>query len=601
VSNVGLRWLGVLAALAMASTSNLNSAEDWRTPAERSNFQATPRYAETKAYFERLQAHSKDAKLIEFGTSPEGRSQFAFVLASNGEFTPELARASGKPVLLIQACIHPGENEGKDALMALSRDWLTLDSQRAERDKVVLLLIPIFSVDGHERFGPHNRINQNGPAAVGWRNTAQNLNLNRDFLKAEAPEMQAWLRQFNAWDPALLVDMHNTNGADYQYDLLYAFDTHASVHPATRAWLERVLGDQVIAATEQKGWLLGPYFDLQVAGDLQRGIKVGPSTPRFSSGFGAAVNRPALLLETHMLKDLKTRIKVNEDYLRALLKLIAADPDALQSANRTADQAAAQKAGTRFGLSFKLDPNSSETFAFKGFRYTRRLSEISGALWTQYSTIKETWPIELKRGTQLETDVELPHAYLLPASWQVAIDKLALHGVEMTRLSAPLTLQEARTYRFSDVIYAAAPFEGRVRIAKLKATESLETLSFPSGSVLVQINQRRAPLIAHLLEPSGPDSLVRMGYGDGFMVRGEYAEERVLEAKARELLKASPALQAQFEAELAKPEFAGSAAARLDFFYRRLPHYDSHYLRYPVARLNADQLKQLLQASSAPK
>ena len=166
-------------------------ATDWRTLAERSGYTQTPRYAETFDYFSKLDAASEQAKLIEFGTTPQGRKQFAFVIASGDEFTPGAAKVSGKPVLLIQACIHAGENEGKDALMALSREWLLEAKQKAALDGVILLLIPIFNVDGHERFSAFSRINQNGPNEMGWRSTAQNYNLNRDFIKAEAPEMRA--------------------------------------------------------------------------------------------------------------------------------------------------------------------------------------------------------------------------------------------------------------------------------------------------------------------------------------------------------------------------------------------------------------------------
>jgi murein tripeptide amidase MpaA len=566
---------------------------DWRTPAEASNYLQTPRYTETRAYFERLDQHSERLKLLEFGASPEGRALYSVVIAANGEFTPELAARSGKPVLLIQACIHPGENEGKDALMALARDWLTKNSDQQALERVILLLIPMFSVDGHERFGPHNRINQNGPEAMGWRATAQNLNLNRDFLKLESPEMQAWQRQFNAWDPDLLVDMHNTDGADYQYHLTYAMEQHDSVPASVRAWQLEVFDKAMVQATERKGWLLTQYFELLAADDPYQGIVVGSSTPRYSIGFGAAANRPALLLETHMLKDFKTRTQVNVDLLRSLISAVSQDPQALKQSNREADLAQSRLAGTRFALSYAIDQSQAESIDFKGIGYSRTLSEISGALWTRYNGKAETRQIPLYRTLKAERTVELPHAYLVPASWSAAIDKLRQHGVHMQALKREHTINEASSYRFEQVSYASQPFEGRVRVQDLKLKAVQEQLSFPAGSMLIVVNQKRAPIIAHLLEPEGPDSLVRMGYGDGFMTRTEYAEPRVLEAKARELLKARPELEKEFLNELAKPEFAASASKRLEFFYARLPHYDVNYLRYPVARLNAEQLREL--------
>jgi len=57
------------------------------------------------------------------------------------------------------------------------------------------------------------------PEEMGWRTTAQNLNLNRDYVKADAPEMQAMLRLLAEWDPILLADLHVTDGAEFEHDV----------------------------------------------------------------------------------------------------------------------------------------------------------------------------------------------------------------------------------------------------------------------------------------------------------------------------------------------------------------------------------------------
>jgi hypothetical protein len=589
-----------IALLAVCFATFADGAVDWRTPAEKSRYTQTPRYAETRAYFERLDAASERGKLIDFGTSPEGRKQFAMVIASDSEFTPAAARASKKPVLLIQACIHPGENEGKDSLMALSREWLIEGKQRAALDKVILLLIPILSVDGHERFSPYARINQNGPAAMGWRSTAHNLNLNRDFIKTDAPEMRAWLKLWQAWNPSLLVDMHNTNGADYQYDLLLDYASGAQVHPAIDAWQKQVWRDQVLPKTQAAGFLLGPYFSMRESDNIAAGLNAPVFTPRFSTGFGPAVNRPALLLETHMLKSFKQRTLVNNALLRNLLTSIGTAPQALQTAVREADQAgAARRAGDSVTLSYKLGERS-ENWAFKAYASTRTLSEVSGALWTRYDnrkpiTINVDWHSEV-----LEADrVSAPAGYLVPRYWTRAISKLKQHGINTQRLEQDYTLRDAQSYRFANVSYGTQPFEGRVRPQSFEATPSVEVIDYPAGSVFVPIAQARSLLAMHLLEPIAPDSLVRNGDADWLMTRTEYAEPRVLEGKAREMLRKDPKLLAAFQAKLKEPAFAGSAAARLNFFYEKLPHYDVRFMRYPVARVTAEQLEALQPALQA--
>jgi hypothetical protein len=586
----------IASALAASLALSPPIASDWRTLAERSGYTQTPRYAETLEYFSKLDAASANGQLVEFGTSPQGRKQFAFVIASGGEFTPISAQASGKPVLLIQACIHAGENEGKDALMTLSREWLLEAKQKAALDGVILLLIPIFNVDGHERFSAFSRINQNGPNEMGWRSTAQNYNLNRDFVKAESPEMRAWLKLWQAWNPSLLVDMHNTDGSDYQYQLTYHFETSSAVHPAIAAWQEQTWNKEVVPRTEKFGtekrsFILGPYVDLKVADDIKAGIVNNYSAPRYSAGFGVVVNRPSLLLETHMMKDFKTRVQVNQAFVRELVASIGGNPKTLVDAVTLADRDSVENAvGSELALSFNVTDKPVD-FAFKGFAYDKTRSDVSGGLWTRYDQSKpETWTIPYFNQLEPTLKVTLPAAYLIPGQWRSAIRLLRRHGVEIQTISAAQTLKAASTYRFSDVLYAPQPFEGRVRVASLAARAVNEDLAFPAGSVLVRMNQARAHLIANLLEPLAPDSLIRIGLGDGFMTRAEYAEPRVLEAKAREMLARDAKLQAEFDAKLADPEFAASANARLNFFYERTGYYDQNYLRYPVARLSAGEL-----------
>src|SRR6202041_3271264 len=135
---------------------------------------------------------------------------------------PTLARLASKidprkvPVLMIQGGIHPGESDGKDAGFMTLRDILRGSVAHRVLERIAILFVPAFNVDGHERFGRWNRPNQNGPEEMGWRTTAQNLNLNRDYMKADTPEMHAMLGLLNAWDPVLYVDMHVTDGANFQ-------------------------------------------------------------------------------------------------------------------------------------------------------------------------------------------------------------------------------------------------------------------------------------------------------------------------------------------------------------------------------------------------
>jgi hypothetical protein len=574
--------------LLAASTT---AAADWATPAEASGYTRTPRHTETTAWFERLDAASPQLRVFDFGVSAQGRPMQAVVLASGGELTPEAARASGKPILLIQAAIHPGENEGKDALMALARD-LTVSGKHAELlEPLVLLLVPIFNVDGHERFSPYNRINQNGPEAMGWRATAQNLNLNRDYAKADSPEMQAWLRLWQRWQPDLLIDMHNTNGADYQYAMTWAFERHQNIAPVLAAWQAEVFDGVVKPALLAQGWPLTVYVSLKERDNVAAGLVDGASGPRFSVGYAAAAGRPGLLLETHMLKDFETRTRVNEATLVELLRAIGRDPTALRQAVQRADAERFDEGASvplAFGLSEQVEQQE-----FLGYATHSVPSEVSGATWVRYDTTQPvTLQVPVQRDVTVTAAAAAPAAYVIPAQWQQVISRLHLHGIRMQQMPSAARI-EAERYRFGEVAWAARPFEGRHVVTEL--AQQLETADaiVPAGSWLVPMDQPRARLIAQLLEPAGPDSFLRWGFFDAIFEEKEYAEPRVMEAIARDMLTADPALRAAFEARLQDPAFAADPRARLRFFYQRSPWFDSEFSRYPVLRIGASALRAL--------
>ncbi len=277
----------VLAMVLLAS----GSAVGQDTPYEESGGRITPRYAETVAWLGDLAEGSSLLRLTSFGTSPQGRDLPLIIADRDGRFEPvDHAEREGRVVVLVQACIHAGESCGKDAGMILLRD-LAAGTPETEGllDQVTLVFIPIFNVDGHERFGAYNRINQNGPEEMGWRVTARNQNLNRDFLKADLPETQAWLGLFDDWRPDFFIDIHSTDGADYQYPITYGLETGGNMDPGLTTWTTQYR-DAMVTAMADEGYPLGPYVSFRNWHDPASGLKAGSATPRFSQGLEAGRN-----------------------------------------------------------------------------------------------------------------------------------------------------------------------------------------------------------------------------------------------------------------------------------------------------------------------
>jgi len=586
--------------------------DDWTTPAEASQYRTTPRYDETMAYLRRVAAAApRQVKLETFGRSGEGRDLWAVVVSRDGVFDPEaLRRATGpRPVVLVQNAIHAGEMDGKDASLALLREIAITKSLARLLDRAVLVVVPVYNVDGHERVSRYNRVNQNGPEEMGWRTTSVNLNLNRDYMKADTVETRAFLRLFNRWRPDFFVDDHVSDGADYQYDTTYSFNTGPNVFQALADWLKQSFEPYLLKSVGEAGPVIGPYLTFADPNDPAKGALLGNDSPRFSTGYLALQNRPGLLVEMHMLKDYKTRVRGNYELLRAVLEVVNRDADALVRMNREADAAtvaAPRSPGARVALRAEATGRTEPHF-FRGYKARPSLSEVSGTLRVEYSKEPVTFTLPRQNELRVTHDVSVPAAYIVPAQWTAVIDVLGAHGLTLRRTSKPWS-GEVETYRCETVSWSARPFEGRNVVALtdktpldtsgsfVPAAEAgapsgrcrpvRERLDFPARSVVVPMDQRAAKVALHFLEPEAPDSAVAWGFFNAIFEQKESGEPYVLEGLAREMMAKDPALQAEFEAKVQDdPAFARSPAARLDFFFRRSPFWDPQQGRYPVGRL----------------
>ncbi|HUU95234.1 MAG TPA: M14 family metallopeptidase, partial [Phycisphaerae bacterium] len=576
-----------------------NSLPDhWRTKAERTNYEETARYDEATDFCRRLADASPYAHYTSFGRSGEGRELPLLILSQERAFTPAAARRSGKLVVLVQNCIHPGECAGKDASLELARDILITGTCKDLLNEVVLLIMPIFNVDGHERFSPHSRINQNGPKEMGWRVTATNLNLNRDYTKADAVEMQAWLRTWVAWQPDLFFDNHTTNGSDHQYVLLYAATNQHLVAPPIATWMDETLLSSVLPALAADGHLVFPYSGPRDRKDLSKGVG-GPGAfmPRFSTGYSAICNRPSILLEAHAHKTYKQRVRATYEFVRHVVEELNRGPEALRDAIRAADELALQ---TRGGdgpdgnvVLREQRTEQSGPIVYKAVEFTVRKSDITGGEVLEYSDRPIDVETAFYSGTRIAETVTPPAAYLVPPQWTDVIHRLELHGVEFFRLRRAERL-EVESYRFDDVSFAPRPYESR-QMPRYKTVRTNETRDFVVGTVVVPLDQVRAKLAVHLLEPEAPDALIAWGFFNAIFEQKEYFESYAMEPIARQMLVADPELKREFEEKLRTDEkFAKSPGARLHFFYRHSPYWDESYNLYPVARLpDATTLRRL--------
>jgi murein tripeptide amidase MpaA len=560
-----------------ASRALMAPANDpWVTPSERDRLRTTPRYDETIAYLKRLVAASPQLKTISLGKSEEGRDLWMVIASKERAFTPEAIRRGGKPILFAQAGIHAGEIDGKDAGLMLLRDMTVRGTKRALLDGATFLFVPIFNVDGHERFSRFTRINQRGPEEGGYRTTARNFNLNRDYMKADTAEMRAMIHALDTWQPDLYVDLHVTDGADYQYDVTFGWNGTAAHSPAIAQWLDRAFRPAVDSGLRTAGHIPGPLI---FTDDPLSGIASGHTDPRLSNGYGDARHMASVLVENHSLKPYDQRVLGTYVFLEQALLTLARERTALRAATQT-ERARHAKS---IPLSWRVaDGAQPEEIEILGVESRRTLSPISGGVRTEWLGRPVTRRAPLHRANEVATSVTRPTAYWVPPSWREVIALLDLHGIRYERITAPRDV-DVTMYRFSDPQYATPQFEGHVRVTAATASERHRE-RFPVGSIRVPTDQDLGTLAVLLLEPSSPDSLFQWGFFHSILSPTEYVEGYIMEPMAERMLAEDPKLEEEFRKKVESDETFRDPRARLQWLYERTPFYDERARLYPIGR-----------------
>jgi hypothetical protein len=573
--------------LASLAAPLAHAAPDLVTVSERSGFQATGRYDEVVRLCGAFQqAYPKQVKCFQFGTTPEGRPMLALAVNARGVVTPEAVRKAGLPVTLIQGGIHAGEIDGKDAGFLALREILEGKIAAGALDRQVLLFVPVFNVDGHERFAKWNRPNQRGPVEMGWRTTAQNYNLNRDYVKADAPEMQAMLALVNAWDPLTYVDLHVTDGAMFQHDVSIQVEPVYSGDPEFRK-TGQALRTNVIADVGKQGSMPQSYYmSFRETDDPTSGFVDGVSDPRFSTGYFQLRNRMAMLVETHSWKDYPTRVRITHNAVVSVLQQVAAHGAEWMQAAHAADARATRLAGQPVALTYRTTDKTTMV-DFQGYAYTRTMSDVSGMLMTRYDeTTPQVWHVPLRDEVVADLQVQAPGAgYVVPAAWaQMIATKLVQHGIVFRRVDKEIASAQVQTFRADQATFSATSFESHQRL-KVEGSWKPEPRNLARGALFVPIAQPRARLVMALFEPQAPDSLLAWGEFNNAFEQKEYMEEYVAEDVAREQMARDPALAAAFRHKVeTDPAFAKNAHARLEFFARRHASWDERLNLYPVLR-----------------
>jgi murein tripeptide amidase MpaA len=573
------------------------------TVAEQSGFSQTGRIDEVERLCAAMVELWPDAlKSLEYGKSAEGRPMRALIASRSGAKSPQELRDRGIPVLMIQAGIHPGESDGKDAGFIALRELLAGQAAPQALDHIALLFVPAFNTDGHERVGRWNRPNQNGPLITGWRATAQNLNLNRDYAKADAPEMQAMLTLINTWDPLICADLHVTDGADFEPDVSIQVEPINQGDPQLRPSGVK-LRDELIETLARHGSLpLSFYPDLFETDNPESGFLLTVYSPRFSTGYFPQRNRFTMLVETHSWKPYAQRVRIMRNTIVGLAQLASRHGAEWLAKTHAADVSACRLGGSQLTLDYKSgwrEPSAagkaalpqaksdSERIDFRGYAYTRERSAISGAPVTVYDpATPQIWRVPYRSRIEPELVVRAPRlGYFVPPAFAHDIgERLKWHGIVTGPLPEDLDANVLEQFHATRMSFSTQPFEGRMR-AKIEGEWKPVNRKLPATSLFVPISQALSRLIVALFEPQGPDSFAAWGFFNSCFERKEQLEPYVAEQIAGQLYASNAELRAAFERKLKDDAaFSADPAARLEFFCRHHASWDEALNGYPIDR-----------------
>jgi hypothetical protein len=558
----------------------VKKSDAWITPSETSDLTTSPSYADTVLFLQKMAAASPLIRLQTFGKTPMGRDMVVAIVSTDdpGNASPTLD--PHKPLLLVQAGIHSGEIDGKDAGLMLLRDIAFKGKSKLIKD-VNFLFVPVFNIDGHERSGIYNRPNQRGPVNQGWRTTAQNLNLNRDYAKADAPEMRAMLGLIQKYKPDFYMDAHVTDGMDYQYDVTFGFqgDTgNWAASPNIAKWMRDVYVPDANRALKENGHTPGPLiFERDnrkpTAGRVNDGF-----SPRFSQTYGDMIHMASVLIENHSLKNYRRRVLGMYVLFEQTLSTLARDGAALKAA--AAKDKAARPA--QLPTAWTLEDKPGRYVEFLPVAHEMWKSPASGVEEVRW--LGKPAPVLSVPLYESEPTIQLQRAkaYYVPATKPDVIERLKAQGIQFETLRETKTVM-VEMVRFPDAKHEAQPFEGRFTVLPGEPHRSPQSVTFPPGSVRVSTDQDLGDLAVMLLDPQSEDSFFAWGFFPEIMQRTDYAEGYVLAPLAERMMAADPALKAEFEAKLKDDvAFAKDANARLAWFYARTPYYDTAYKLYPV-------------------
>jgi len=565
----------------LLATQNL-CAQSFETVFERSDSTEAATYRQGINWWQQFSKAYPSVQMRSMGRTDSGEPLHLITVSTNQVFDYPTLQEEGKCIILINNAIHPGEADGVEASMMLVRDLVQHKNEMQLPENVVLAVIPFYNIGGVLNRNSHTRANQNGPKAYGFRGNARNLDLNRDFIKADSYNALSFAEIYHLVDPDIMIDNHVSNGADYQHTMTLLPTQHNKLGGDLGRYLHNEIVPGIYDQMKSRGYDLVPYVN-DFSATPEEGWKEFFDSPRYSSGYTALFGTFGFMPEAHMLKPYKERVPADYALMQSFIDFAYKNSRKIQSLRSQFKQQVQTQ--QQFPVHWQVDSTHSSTIEYKGYEAGYKPSKVSGLPRLYYDrdepfTEEVTFYDYYKAGKQLQK----PDAYIIPQGWHEVIKRLKANKVNMRPLSQDTTLA-VEVYHITDYKSLDQPYEMHHLNHDVKVSAETDSISFRKGDYFIPMDQLANRYLMTVLEPEAKDSFFAWNFFDSILQRKEYYSDYVFEDLAAKYLKKHPDLQDSLQQKRkADSTFANSASRQLQYVYTHSKWSEPAYRRYPVFR-----------------
>lgn len=544
------------------------------------NGNTSPSYSELIEHLTTLDKEHAEVELYNMGSSDYGLPIYVCIINGSADSLQTFAKARTSTTILINNAIHPGEPDGINACLIWLDDWIKKGKKTTNLP--VIAFIPAYNVDGMMVRTSTSRANQNGPEEYGFRGNAQNLDLNRDFIKMDSENAFTFAKIYHALDPDIFVDTHVSNGADYQYSLTLISSLKERLSEALRTLTyDHALPDLCQSLRKNYKTDLFPYVTLK--GETpDTGLEAFNDLPRYAMGYASLFHALSFTVETHMLKPFPQRVEVTRQFIYELIKWASLNQELVESMRKKAFNQSQEK--PYFDFNFQLT-DKEDSILFKGFEHSFPMSEVTGKPRLFYDRSKPyTRYIPHFNKYKYKDSVLVPRYYIVGRQCKDVIDRLHANGVRYSVFQKD-TMMKAWITRVISFKSSGNPYEGHYLHNNVETVVEEQLVHLKKGDILIETAQQ--PVFLHaVLQPKAEDSYFAWNFFDSYVQQKEYFSAYVFEDRAAELLLENPVLKLKFEERLRTDEkFKNSTWEQLYFIYRNSPNFEPSWHRLPVYQL----------------